>query len=143
MQLLNDVRVLDFGRYIAGPFCAALLGDLGADVIRIATSSLSPVIHSGNAPRWGTNQVFGPGQDNEIVFCTRSDNGDNTSEKAAALAATRIKPLSTDLRFIANNSCTACSLNGLQLRPHTPSAGQATTSPAAIFDASNGARHRV
>ena len=35
MLLLNDVRVLDFGRYIAGPFCAALLGDLGADVIRI------------------------------------------------------------------------------------------------------------
>jgi crotonobetainyl-CoA:carnitine CoA-transferase CaiB-like acyl-CoA transferase len=27
--------VLDFGRYIAGPFCAALLGDLGAEVIRI------------------------------------------------------------------------------------------------------------
>ena len=35
MLLLNDIRVLDFGRYIAGPFCAALLGDLGADVIRI------------------------------------------------------------------------------------------------------------
>ena len=35
MQLLNDGRILDFGRYIAGPFCAALLGDLGADVIRI------------------------------------------------------------------------------------------------------------
>ena len=35
MLLLNDVRVLDFGRYIAGPFCAALLGDLGAYVIRI------------------------------------------------------------------------------------------------------------
>ncbi|MCZ6659411.1 MAG: CoA transferase [Gammaproteobacteria bacterium] len=29
------MRVLDFGRYIAGPFCGALLGDLGADVIRI------------------------------------------------------------------------------------------------------------
>jgi crotonobetainyl-CoA:carnitine CoA-transferase CaiB-like acyl-CoA transferase len=34
-RVLEGVRVLDFGRYIAGPFCAALLGDLGAEVIRI------------------------------------------------------------------------------------------------------------
>ncbi len=33
--ILEGVRVLDFGRYIAGPFCAALLADFGADVIRI------------------------------------------------------------------------------------------------------------
>jgi crotonobetainyl-CoA:carnitine CoA-transferase CaiB-like acyl-CoA transferase len=35
VSVLDGVRVLDFGRYIAGPFCAALLGDLGAEVIRI------------------------------------------------------------------------------------------------------------
>ncbi|MDE0177590.1 MAG: CoA transferase [Gammaproteobacteria bacterium] len=35
MKILQGLRVLDFGRYIAGPFCGALLGDLGADVIRI------------------------------------------------------------------------------------------------------------
>lgn len=35
MGALSDIRVLDFGRYIAGPFCAALLGDLGADVVRV------------------------------------------------------------------------------------------------------------
>jgi crotonobetainyl-CoA:carnitine CoA-transferase CaiB-like acyl-CoA transferase len=31
----SGLRVADFGRYIAGPYCAALLGDLGADVIRV------------------------------------------------------------------------------------------------------------
>ena len=35
MQVLDGIRVVDFGRYIAGPFCATLLGDLGADVIRV------------------------------------------------------------------------------------------------------------
>jgi crotonobetainyl-CoA:carnitine CoA-transferase CaiB-like acyl-CoA transferase len=34
-KVLEGVRVLDFGRFIAGPFCAALLADFGADVIRI------------------------------------------------------------------------------------------------------------
>ncbi|MBM4337172.1 MAG: CoA transferase [Deltaproteobacteria bacterium] len=33
--VLDGIRVLDFGRYIAGPWCAALLGDLGAEVIRV------------------------------------------------------------------------------------------------------------
>lgn len=34
-SILSGVRVLDFGRHIAAPSCAAILGDLGADVIRI------------------------------------------------------------------------------------------------------------
>ena len=33
--ILDGVKVLDFGRYIAGPFCGALLADYGAEVIRI------------------------------------------------------------------------------------------------------------
>ena len=44
-RVLAGVRVLDFGRYIAGPYCAALLGDLGADVIRIERAG-------GGEDRW-------------------------------------------------------------------------------------------
>ena len=33
--VLEGIRVLDFGRYIAGPYCAALMAEYGAEVIRI------------------------------------------------------------------------------------------------------------
>lgn len=33
--VLSGYRVLDFGRYIAGPYCATLLAEFGAEVIRI------------------------------------------------------------------------------------------------------------
>lgn len=42
---LEGVRVLDFGRYIAGPYCAALLAEFGADVIRIEK-------RDGSEDRW-------------------------------------------------------------------------------------------
>jgi crotonobetainyl-CoA:carnitine CoA-transferase CaiB-like acyl-CoA transferase len=32
---LSGIRVIDFGRFIAGPYCGMLLADMGADVIRV------------------------------------------------------------------------------------------------------------
>jgi crotonobetainyl-CoA:carnitine CoA-transferase CaiB-like acyl-CoA transferase len=35
MSALSDVRVLDFSKFLPGPYCSWMLGDLGATVVRI------------------------------------------------------------------------------------------------------------
>ena len=32
---LENVRVLDLSRALSGPFCTMILGDLGADVVKV------------------------------------------------------------------------------------------------------------
>jgi formyl-CoA transferase len=57
---LSDLRVLELGTLIAGPFCGQLLGDMGAEVIKIeAPGQGDPMRHWGPQPR-GTPSVWWP-----------------------------------------------------------------------------------
>ena len=53
MALLEGIRVIDFGRFIAAPYSAMLLADFGADVIRVERREggedrrVGPIIESG------------------------------------------------------------------------------------------------
>jgi formyl-CoA transferase len=49
---LRDIRVIEMGHLIAGPFCCSLLADLGAEVIKIESPDTGDPMR-----RWGTTQT--------------------------------------------------------------------------------------
>src|SRR5579864_4328151 len=55
---LAGIRVVDFGRFIAGPYCAVLLADMGADVVRVDRRQgsedryLAPVTSTGEGTHY-------------------------------------------------------------------------------------------
>lgn len=66
-KVLEGVRVLDFGRYIAGPYCATLLADMGAEVIRVEKLA-------GSEDRW-TTPVAGGGEGALFMQVNRNKRG--------------------------------------------------------------------
>src|SRR6185436_11139112 len=54
-SVLDGIRVIDFGHYIAGPMAAMLLGDFGADVIRIDPPS-GPRFDTPANATWNRNK---------------------------------------------------------------------------------------
>jgi formyl-CoA transferase len=51
---LDDVRVLELGQLLAGPFCGQLLGDFGADVLKVEDPSRGDPMR-----QWGREKPHG------------------------------------------------------------------------------------
>ncbi|ANI39069.1 CaiB/BaiF CoA transferase family protein [Mycolicibacterium vaccae] len=64
MGVLDGVRVLDYGRFIAAPWCAALLADMGADVVRVEK-------REGGEDRW-VQSVTDSGEGGTFLQCNRN-----------------------------------------------------------------------
>jgi len=55
---LTGIRVIDFGRFIAGPYCGMLLADMGADVIRVDRRQGSEDRYTGPVTEGGEGGGF-------------------------------------------------------------------------------------
>jgi crotonobetainyl-CoA:carnitine CoA-transferase CaiB-like acyl-CoA transferase len=57
--VLSGIRVLDLTRNIAGPYCAMILGDLGAEVIKVERPGAGDDVREWRPPAWhGISTTF-------------------------------------------------------------------------------------
>lgn len=57
-RALDGIRVLDLSRVLAGPWCAMILGDLGAEVIKVESPEGDDIRHFGPPFRNGESAYF-------------------------------------------------------------------------------------
>ena len=76
--VLDGIRVLDYGRFIAAPWCSALLADMGADVLRVEK-------REGGEDRW-VQPVAAGGEGGTFLQCNRNKRSltlDSTTSEGA------------------------------------------------------------
>ncbi len=58
MQSLEGIKVLDLSRTLAGPFCTMLLGDQGADVIKVEQPGKGDESRRFTPPTWNGESCY-------------------------------------------------------------------------------------
>ncbi len=72
MRPVGDIRVLDLSRALAGPFCTMMLGDLGADVIKVELPKLGDESRGWGPPFVGKPNESYPGESTYYLAINRS-----------------------------------------------------------------------
>ena len=72
LRALGDIRVLDISRALAGPFCTMMLGDLGADVIKVERPGRGDESRSWGPPFLGEPSDAYPGESAYYLAINRS-----------------------------------------------------------------------
>jgi len=104
-QVLAGVRVLDYGRFIAAPWCSAILADMGADVTRVEK-------REGGEDRW-VQAVTEGGEGGTFLQCNRNKRSltlDSTTPEGAEI--TRALVARSDV-VVANMPLAAMRASGL------------------------------
>ncbi len=73
---LDNIRVLDLSRVLAGPYCAMMLGDLGAEVIKVERPGAGD-----DTRQWGP--PFAAGESAYYLCCNRNKKGITLNLKSA------------------------------------------------------------
>jgi crotonobetainyl-CoA:carnitine CoA-transferase CaiB-like acyl-CoA transferase len=105
MGVLDGVRVLDRGRFIAAPWSSALLADMGADVLRVEK-------REGGEDRW-VQSVTESGEGGTFLQCNRNKRSltlDSTTAEGAEI--TRRLVARSDI-VVANMPAAGMRANGL------------------------------
>lgn len=113
--VLDGVRVLDFGRFIAGPCCAAMLGDLGASVIRVEK-------REGGEDRW-LGPVTEDGEGGMFLQNNRNKQSltlDPTRPEGAEVAARLIATADVVVANLPEKALAAMGLTYSQLKAIKP-----------------------
>lgn len=72
MQPLKDIRVLDITRALAGPYCTMMLGDLGADVIKVERPGSGDETRGWGPPFVGKPYGRYPGESAYFIAANRN-----------------------------------------------------------------------
>src|SRR5690348_7203794 len=96
---LHGVRVLDLSRVLAGPLCTMILGDLGADVVKVERPG------SGDETRqWGPPWVEGPdGRESAYYLCANRNKRSVTADLASPSGQALVRELAEGADVVVEN----------------------------------------